>query len=50
MFNHGEVMIIAAGEITVRDAIVEVLAEKEGRKPAMYIFRRLIAITEEGRL
>jgi len=30
--------------------IVEVLAEKEGRKPAMYIFPRLIAITEEGRL
>lgn len=43
-------MIIAAGEIAIRDAIVEVLAEKEGRKPAMYIFPRLIAITEEGRL
>lgn len=30
--------------------IVEVIAEKEGRKPAMYIFPHLIAITEEGRL
>jgi Fic family protein len=30
--------------------IVDVLAEKEGRKPAMYVFPRLIAITEEGRL
>lgn len=31
-------------------AIVEVFAGKEGRKPAMYVFPRLIAITEEGRL
>ncbi|HIJ05911.1 hypothetical protein [Methanocalculus sp.] len=31
-------------------AIIRVLSEKEGRKPAMYIFPRLLAITEEGRL
>jgi len=35
----------------LRDAaIIRVLSEKEGRKPAMYIFPRLLAITEEGRL
>jgi hypothetical protein len=30
--------------------IIEVLAEKEGRRPAMYVFPRQIAITEEGRV
>jgi Fic family protein len=30
--------------------IIEILAEKEGRRPAMYAFPRLIAITEEGLL